>query len=97
MSKRSRTKGLVDRLRIYVLSLAHKDYIDRLIRKEKVAEKYGVRQHEAHEALVQLNKEGLISQARHTHCWDGGIQKSKCWHPDYYVVRRIKGEGDEED
>jgi hypothetical protein len=51
--------------------------------KEVLAKKFGVEQHEAHEALVQLNREGLVSQAKRTR----GCHCCNEWTRDWYAVR----------
>lgn len=53
----------------------------RSVSKEMLARRFRVKEHEAHEALVQLNLKGrLVSQARHPGRHDNE------WTRDYYSI-----------
>ena len=83
VSKKSRTSGLLEKVREHILALKPRDHVTR----RELADKFGARKHEIDQVMHRLNLEGLVSQAYHGHCPDrGGPNKNKCYHPDYFVV-----------
>jgi len=87
MSKASRTKNLLDKVRAYVLYTR-----DSSVTKEELAEKFKAREHEVGYVLHQLNLEGLVGQPIHTTPHGGfgrhGDVSCGCWNRDIYTIRR---------
>lgn len=76
MTRKSRTKDLLDKIREYV----NTNQVGG-VTKEGLAKRFGARQHEVAHVLHQLNLEGIMSRAHHVFCPD-----PRCWHPDYYNI-----------
>lgn len=83
MSKKSRTTGLKEKIRDWILRYGG-------ITKEMAVREFGCRQHEAEQVLHELNLEGVVGQAQHVVCNDS-YRGSKCWHPDVYHKRDEEG------
>ena len=81
MSRRQRTRGLLDRVRNYLKALvADRTYLT----KEALAEMFGVREHEMKDVLDVLHREGLIDGPLHEQCVGGG--RKEMWARDSYTV-----------
>lgn len=87
MSKKSRTKNLLNNVRnhIFVLSVTE-DHVT----KEELASRFRARQHEVADVLHVLNLEGLVSQAKHHRCcwcpFPHGNPRCNNWFPDFYNI-----------
>jgi hypothetical protein len=56
------------------------------ITKEQVCKKLKEKDSNVSKIFMQMNREGKLTQAKHNVCNDSLQGKSKCWHPDTYLI-----------
>lgn len=71
-----RYPGLLKDLRKHLVAL-QSDVIFRVVRKEVLARQFRVSQGRIEACLAQLNREGIVEQARHA-------RGDSSWYPDFY-------------